>query len=111
MWGPWISPLFVGFQQSFEVLGDHIELEIHEVADAFAWEVGFCEGVRDYPHLEFVWCWSDHGEGNSVEDYWAFVDEILGLKNFEFEDGGVTLGCDVDDLGETIYVSLNHVPT
>ena len=67
--------------------------------------------MRDYPHLKPSCSWAHDGQRDSIEGDGAFVDEILGLGNFEFKDGGITLGSDVRDLCEAVCMPLNHVTT
>ena len=98
-------------EQLLDVLGDHVGLEVDQVAGATGAQRGAGQGLGDEADGEAVVLRLDDGEADTVDGDRALVDEVAGEVGGQgdLDEVPVLAGRAGDDLADAVDVALHDV--
>src|SRR5437764_5325181 len=94
-------------EQTLDVLGRHVDLEVHGVAGLLGTEVGDLGGVRDHRHREPVVEDIDDREADAVDGDRALLDDVA--QQVAVADADLEIRRGLHDLTDAVDVTLDHV--
>src|SRR5699024_2879591 len=98
-------------RQLLDVLGQHVHLEVHPVADGPAAQGGAGEGLGDEPDRDLVAVDRGDGEAHAVHGEGALGHDVAGqaTRQGEAQQGGAGVLLAPDDLADPVDVALHDV--